>query len=78
MWYGPREAVLALHTAYRDAFMHARVHNTEAALELATRKLPTTQTHIRASDARIRANGTLCGKGGYACGTDIPPKYMLC
>ncbi len=75
MWYGPREAVLALHTAYWDAFMHKRLHNTEEALEVATRKLRTTQTQIRASDARMRANCTLCWKRFYACETDMPLEY---
>lgn len=77
MWYGPREAVSKMHTMYLDAFMHERVASTEWALTFATRNLPTTQTHIGASDARIRADGTLCWKRIYACGANMSQK-MFC
>ena len=76
IWYGSRKEVVALHMAYYDTFMHQRTFNTESALKLALRNTSIAELDITASDARVRANGTLCWKGMYAC--ESTPKHLLC
>lgn len=77
MWYGPREAVLMMHTTYWNTFMHSRAANTEAALKLTIRNFSTTRTDIGASDARVKEDGSLCWKQMYACGRNVPQE-MFC